>query len=603
MVWATDTLAELAAAGPSDAYGWEPPEALAQLAASELICIPLVYAYVGYEVSWRSAPRYRPDGPPGSILGGVGAAVLSGTADRVGAARLAAWLGSPAVQLELVRASGGQPATRSAWTAPGGDPLFAAVLPTLQASLLRPRDPWWPAFQNDAGDLLARATSRATRAAAAGGRAGSPVPRPPRGTVMKITAVNCHVLLDPGYDVEATSSNQDTIVVEIETDEGVVGIGETDLNAWVARACIEAPGTHTMDRGLKTMLIGRDPTDPAALWDELYVGTAMTGRRGALVHALGAIDMALWDIAGKAAGVPTWRLLGEQRPESRLVPYASLLPNAGSDWEEFADALGGQAIEASKRGFRAAKLELLTRGPYRHTGLSVPDEKLVDVIAAVRRATGPEFSIMVDVGYGWDDWRDALAVVETWAEHDVFFIETPLWSDDLEGYAELSRHSPVPVAAGEWLATRFEFRAYTDRGALHVLQPDVGRVGGLTEARRVAAARRRARSARGAAWLEDGDHRGGHGAPGGGHAAAAVLRIRAARRGRVEASPGVGPRRAQARSRRHATAPRATRARDRARPGRAGRVLERRHADASVIGSAQSIAWIMPVVHRSPSLR
>ena len=163
---------------------------------------------------------------------------------------------------------------------------------------------------------------------------------------MKITAVNCHVLLDPGYDVEATSSNQDTIVVEIETDEGVVGIGETDLNAWVARACIEAPGTHTMDRGLKTMLIGRDPTDPAALWDELYVGTAMTGRRGALVHALGAIDMALWDIAGKAAGVPSWRLLGEQRPESRLVPYASLLPNAGSDWEEFADALGGQAIEA-----------------------------------------------------------------------------------------------------------------------------------------------------------------------------------------------------------------------------------------------------------------
>ena len=156
LVWATDTLAELAAAGPSDAYGWEPPEALARLAAGELICIPLVYAYVGYEVSWRSAPRYRPDGPPGSILGGVGAAVLSGTADRVGAARLAAWLGSPAVQLELVRASGGQPATRSAWTAPGGDPLFAAVLPTLQASLLRPRDPWWPAFQNDAGDLLAR---------------------------------------------------------------------------------------------------------------------------------------------------------------------------------------------------------------------------------------------------------------------------------------------------------------------------------------------------------------------------------------------------------------------------------------------------------------
>ena len=303
---------------------------------------------------------------------------------------------------------------------------------------------------------------------------------------MKVTAVNCHVLLDPGYDVEATSSNQDTIVVELETDEGLTGIGETDLNAWIARACIEAPGTHTMDRGLGAMLIGMDPTEPEKCWDELYVGTAMTGRRGALVHALGAVDMALWDIAGKAAGVPVWQLLGERRPEGRLVPYASLLPNAGSDWEVFADALGGQAIDASRRGFRAAKLELLTRGPYRHTGLGVPDDKLVEVIAAVRQAAGPEFAIMVDVAYAWDDWRDALAVIETWVEHDLFFVETPLWSDDLDGYAELVRHSPVPIAAGEWLATRFEFQAYTERGALDVLQPDVGRVGGLTEARRVA---------------------------------------------------------------------------------------------------------------------
>lgn len=168
------------------------------------------------------------------------------------------------------------------------------------------------------------------------------------------------------------------------------------------------------------------------------------------------------------------------------MPYASLLPNAGSDWEAFAETLSRQAIDASRRGFRAAKLELLTRGPYRHAGLDVPDAKLVEVIAAVRAAAGPEFAIMVDVAYGWEDWREALAVIETWADHDVFFVETPLWSDDLNGYAELARHSPVPLAAGEWLATRFEFQSYTELGALHVLQPDVGRVGGLTEARRVA---------------------------------------------------------------------------------------------------------------------
>ena len=124
---------------------------------------------------------------------------------------------------------------------------------------------------------------------------------------MNVTAVKCHVLLDPGYDVGATSSNQDTIVVQIETDEGLTGIGETDLNAWIARACIEAPGTHTMDRGLGSMLIGMDPTDPERCWEALYVGTAMTGRRGALVHALGAVDMALWDIAiaWQAASTPT----------------------------------------------------------------------------------------------------------------------------------------------------------------------------------------------------------------------------------------------------------------------------------------------------------
>ena len=104
---------------------------------------------------------------------------------------------------------------------------------------------------------------------------------------MRITDVRTHVLLDPGYDVEATSSAQDTIVVEIETDEGIVGIGETDLNAWIARACIEAPGTHTMDQGLRTLLLGRDPGDPEAIWDDLYVRTAMSGRRGALVMPSG----------------------------------------------------------------------------------------------------------------------------------------------------------------------------------------------------------------------------------------------------------------------------------------------------------------------------
>jgi L-alanine-DL-glutamate epimerase-like enolase superfamily enzyme len=98
---------------------------------------------------------------------------------------------------------------------------------------------------------------------------------------------------------------------------------------------------------------------------------------------------------------------------------------------------------------------------------------------------GPEFTIMVDVAYAWTSVEHALSILETWAEYDVFFVETPLWTDDLAGYAELAKRSPIKVAAGEWLATRFEFLDLMDRGGVHVAQPDVGRVGGLTEARRV----------------------------------------------------------------------------------------------------------------------
>ena len=300
---------------------------------------------------------------------------------------------------------------------------------------------------------------------------------------MKITGIDCHVLLDPAYEREATSSNQDDIVVEIHTDEGISGIGETDLNAWVARACIEAPGTHTMDLGLAETLIGLDPLDPVAIWDRLYVGTAMTGRRGALVHALGALDIALWDICGKAAGKPTWELLGSAARET-FRPYASLLPSV-ANWEDLHRSLVEQVAWAKGLGFQAAKLELLISGPYAHQGLDERDELMVETIRAVREAAGPEFAIMVDVGYAWDDADRALAVIETWAAYDVFFVETPLWIDDLDGYRRLSERSPIRIAAGEWQATRFEFLDLMDRGGIQVVQPDVGRVGGLTEARRV----------------------------------------------------------------------------------------------------------------------
>jgi L-alanine-DL-glutamate epimerase-like enolase superfamily enzyme len=300
---------------------------------------------------------------------------------------------------------------------------------------------------------------------------------------VRVTNVDCHVLLDADFEPEATSSAQDTIVVEVHTDEGIVGIGETDLNAWVARALIEAPGTHTMDRGLGELLVGVDPLDPPAVWEALYVGTAMTGRRGAGVHALGAIDVALWDICGKAAGAPCWQLLGD-RAHQALRPYASLMPQVET-FEEFLPAMVELVLESRRLGFAAAKLEVIVDGPYANMGLRASDEQATEVLAAVRDAVGPDFTLMVDVGYAFDSVGRAARVLESWHELDLFFVETPLWSDDLEGYAELARRVPVKIAAGEWLSTRHEFVELLDRGLVAVAQPDVGRVGGLTEARRV----------------------------------------------------------------------------------------------------------------------
>jgi L-alanine-DL-glutamate epimerase-like enolase superfamily enzyme len=300
---------------------------------------------------------------------------------------------------------------------------------------------------------------------------------------MRVIDVTTHVLLDPGYDLDATSSAQDTIVVEVATDEGIVGIGETDLNAWIARACVEAPGTHTMDRGLKQMLLGRDPLEPERIWDDLYVGSAMSGRRGAVVHALGALDIALWDICGKARGVPCWQLWGEAQ-RTALTPYASLQPEVAS-FDAYLDSMVNWATRAKEMGFRACKLEATFSGPYVHKGLVGPDERVTEVVAAVRAAVGPDMTIMVDVQYAFDSVERALRVAESWEGLDVFFLETPLWSDDVAGYAELSARSPVRIAAGEWLSTRHDFEVLIDRGGVQVAQPDIGRVGGFSEARRV----------------------------------------------------------------------------------------------------------------------
>jgi L-rhamnonate dehydratase len=300
---------------------------------------------------------------------------------------------------------------------------------------------------------------------------------------MKITAIDLHVLLVPDYDPAACSSAQDDLVVEVHTDEGIIGIGETDTNPWIARECIRARGTHCMGLGLEEMLVGADPMEPEAIWERLYSGSKMTGRRGALICAMGAIDMALWDIKGKALGLPIFRLLGAEQPRE-VIPYASLLPT-GSTVDEYARSLVEKALRAQAMGFRAAKLEVCVNGPYSHNGLQENDDAVVAMVGQCRRAVGPDMTLMVDVAYAWPDSRTALGVIERLAPFDLYFVETPIDIDDLQGYAFLHERSPIRIAAGEWQNTHYEFLELADRGRVDVLQPDIGRVGGFTEALKV----------------------------------------------------------------------------------------------------------------------
>ena len=301
---------------------------------------------------------------------------------------------------------------------------------------------------------------------------------------MRITAIDCHVLVQRAYDTTAASSAQDDIVVEIQTDEGLTGVGETDVNPWIARACIEAPGTHNMGLGLREMLIGADPLDVEDLWERLYVGSAMNGRRGAVINAIGALDIALHDLRGKALGKPCYELLGGAVRE-HVIPYASLQPETSS-FEEYRGSMVDWARRAVEAGFKAVKAEVTLGGPYAHNGLREPWERSTEVLADVRSAIGPDIDLLVDVQYAFPDADTAIEVLRSWKDLGLFFVETPLWPDDLGGYRRLSLEQSIPIAAGEWLTTRFEHVDLIERGGVDVVQPDIGRVGGLTEAKRVA---------------------------------------------------------------------------------------------------------------------
>ena len=302
---------------------------------------------------------------------------------------------------------------------------------------------------------------------------------------MHIDRVDCDVLVVRDLDTDNCDTAQDDAVVRVHTNTGLLGVGEVESNPWVIKALIESPSSNAYTRSLGELLLKEDPTDPEAIWDRLYRESFLVGRRGAGICALGALDMAVWDVFGKATGQPIWRLLASQPAKTTVVPYASLLPT-GRTIEAYRESLLGKALWAVGAGYKAVKLEILIRGPFAQYGLQQSNDTIVDLVAAGRAAVGPDIDLMVDVGYCWADWREAAEVMRRLEKHDLFFVETPLMPDDLDGYAKLAQATGIPIAAGELLQTRFEFAELMDRGNVHVVQPDVGRVGGITEAVRVA---------------------------------------------------------------------------------------------------------------------
>jgi L-rhamnonate dehydratase len=297
---------------------------------------------------------------------------------------------------------------------------------------------------------------------------------------MKIAKIECLELRAPQASPDDCDGAVDTAVIRVTADNGVYGLGETDAPPNTIAALLETGTAHIWSQGIRDLLIGENPLDVERLWDKVYEGTIYHARRGLGIMLISAIDIALHDLRGKLMGQPVYRLLGgAARP--RVIPYVTLFQSMpqGRSWPEMRQCSISLMERAVQAGFRAMKMEMLFYD-------LVDDRELVRFIHECRRIAGDDRDVMIDVGYRWKNVNDALWVMKRIEDDKLFFVETPLHTDDLDGLARLADATTTPVAAGEFLQTRHEFRELMDRGGSDVIQPDMGRVGGLTEAMRCA---------------------------------------------------------------------------------------------------------------------
>lgn len=273
--------------------------------------------------------------------------------------------------------------------------------------------------------------------------------------------------LQLGEDAMAGFRFHGWLIVEVFTDAGHVGIGEAALSPRLTKACI--------DLYLKPLLVGADPFDVEFLWQLMYRRTMAFGRKGVGMTAISALDIALWDILGKATGQPVFRLLGGRT--KRAIPvYASRL------YSQPLDALAAETQQYKNDGYQAMKMRFGWGPADGPAGM----QKNLDLLRTIRGVVGDAVDIMADAYMGWnlDYARRMVPLLEPF---NLRWLEEPVIPDDLQGYVALKQQGRIPIAGGEHAFTQYECRDLLEARAVDYLQFDTNRVGGITQARKIAA--------------------------------------------------------------------------------------------------------------------
>ncbi len=287
---------------------------------------------------------------------------------------------------------------------------------------------------------------------------------------MKITNVEVLYLRQPEVKFQC-DSGQDALLVRVSTDAGITGIGEVDSAPMAVKGAIEGPFSHTTACGLAQVVMGEDPFETEKIWHKMYRANIYGGRRGVGLHAMSGIDMALWDIKGKALGLPVWKLLGGGFHQ-KIRCYASSL------FGPTPQKTGELASRYRDQGFTAVKFGWDPMGQNEATDIALVRE--------ARKGMGPDVDLLIDAGLVWDS-KTALQRARAFSDYNIYWLEEPLRPDDYDGYRKLAEATHVRIAAGEEESNRQSFLDLMDRGRIDVVQVDLTRCGGFTEAMKIAA--------------------------------------------------------------------------------------------------------------------